>query len=62
MNPARDLGPRLVSALAGWGSAALSTGWWVYSTGPIVGGILGGAAYNGLMKAKKKKAAVTEVY
>jgi len=45
MNPARDLGPRLVTAMAGWRGASLSPGWWIYSAGPIVGGILGGAFY-----------------
>jgi len=42
LNPARDLGPRLVAWMAGWGSAAFpdSSGgfFWVYILGPIVGG------------------------
>lgn len=46
MNPARDLGPRLVTCAAGWGKAALSQGWWAYTVGPIAGGVLGGAAYS----------------
>lgn len=46
MNPARDLGPRLVSAVVGLRGAALSPGWWVYTAGPICGGILGGALYH----------------
>jgi len=45
MNPARDLGPRLVTAAAGWGPAARSPGWWIYTAGPILGGVLGGAFY-----------------
>jgi len=44
MNPARDLGPRLVTVLAGWGPAALNS-WWIYSLGPIAGAVLGGAFY-----------------
>ena len=52
MNPARDLGPRLVTALTGWGAAALSSGWWVYTLGPVVGACAGGAAYTALSKAQ----------
>ena len=48
-NPARDLGPRLFSALAGWGSVPFNAngqGWWtVYIVAPIIGGQLGGAIY-----------------
>merc|ERR1712107_846050 len=44
MNPARDLGPRLVSFAAGWGSVAWSH-WWIYTLGPVVGAVLGGAFY-----------------
>ena len=44
MNPARDLGPRLVTLCTGWGGAAL-TSWWVYTLGPIAGAVLGGKAY-----------------
>lgn len=49
LNPARDLGPRLFSALAGWRSLpfrANGFGWLtVYIIAPIVGGLLGGAIY-----------------
>lgn len=55
MNPARDLGPRLVTAATGWGAAAWHPAWWVYSVGPVAGAILGGAAYNTLMTPDKKK-------
>ena len=48
MNPARDLGPRLVTLLTGWGAAALHPGWWVYTLGPLVGGPLGALAYQQL--------------
>ena len=44
MNPARDLGPRLVTLLTGWGGAALTAGW-VYTLGPCVGACLGAYAY-----------------
>eukprot|EP00658_Telonema_sp_P-2_P061955 TRINITY_DN5060_c0_g1_i6.p1 TRINITY_DN5060_c0_g1~~TRINITY_DN5060_c0_g1_i6.p1 ORF type:complete len:118 (-),score=11.01 TRINITY_DN5060_c0_g1_i6:365-718(-) len=44
LNPARDLGPRLVTALTGWKGAALRSAW-VYTAGPTVGAVLGGAAY-----------------
>jgi glycerol uptake facilitator protein len=44
MNPARDLGPRLVTALAGWGGAA-ATSAWIYTLGPVAGAIIGGKFY-----------------
>ena len=48
-NPARDLGPRLFSSLAGWNSVpftANGAGWFtVYIVAPILGGLLGGGAY-----------------
>jgi glycerol uptake facilitator protein len=49
-NPARDLGPRLFSSLAGWGwvpFTANGTGWLtVYIVAPILGGLLGGGVYH----------------
>jgi len=48
-NPARDLGPRLFSSLAGWGSLPFTvngSGWFlVYIVAPILGGLFGGAIY-----------------
>lgn len=48
-NPARDLGPRLFSALVGWRAVPFTAngfGWvTVYVIAPIVGGLLGGAIY-----------------
>ena len=45
-NPARDLGPRVFSALAGWGGVPFrvnGAGWWaVYIVAPVLGGLLGG--------------------
>ncbi len=46
MNPARDLGPRIVAACAGWGAVAIPgtrNGFWVYVLGPVIGALLGGA-------------------
>ena len=48
-NPARDLGPRVFSSLAGWGTIPFQVnglGWLtVYIIGPLLGGWLGGAVY-----------------
>ena len=48
-NPARDLAPRLFSALAGWGAVPFATnghGWLtVYVVAPVVGAIAGGGVY-----------------
>lgn len=49
LNPARDLGPRLFSSLAGWGSVPFTAngiGWLtVYVLAPIGGALAGGAIY-----------------
>jgi glycerol uptake facilitator protein len=48
-NPARDLAPRLWSALAGWGSVPFATNGWgwltVYVLAPVVGGQAGAVLY-----------------
>ena len=52
INPARDLGPRLFTFVAGWGSEVFRAGnhwWWVPIVGPLVGGVLGGAIYDRLI-------------
>ena len=52
-NPARDFGPRLVSFFAGWGEMAIpgpSGGFWAYIAGPLVGGPLGAAVYEFLLR------------
>ena len=49
-NPARDLGPRLFSSIAGWNAipfTANGSGWFtVYILAPIIGGLLGGWIYH----------------
>jgi MIP family channel proteins len=49
INPARDLGPRFFTAVAGWGSEVFRAGnnwWWVPIAGPLIGGVLGGFTYD----------------
>jgi glycerol uptake facilitator protein len=48
INPARDFGPRLFAFFAGWGESALPSPdhyWWVPIVGPLIGGVVGGGAY-----------------
>lgn len=52
INPARDFGPRLFAYVMGWGTQALPAPgdyWWVPVAGPLMGGILGGAAHRYLV-------------
>ena len=52
INPARDLGPRLFTALAGWGGEVFRAGngwWWVPLVAPCLGALLGGFAYDQLI-------------
>jgi len=52
INPARDFGPRLFCFLTGWGPSALPSPqsyWWIPIVGPLIGGALGGAAYQFLI-------------
>lgn len=49
INPARDLGPRLFTALAGWGPEvfrAANGWWWVPVVAPPIGAVIGGWAYD----------------
>jgi glycerol uptake facilitator protein len=49
INPARDFGPRLFTALVGFKNNGLTTGapvWWVPIVGPILGGLIGAAVYD----------------
>ena len=58
-NPARDLGPRVFSAMAGWGGLPFrvnGAGWWaVYIVAPVIGGLLGGGIYTGCFKGAYRK-------
>ncbi len=52
INPARDFGPRLFTAVAGWGRDVFTAGngwWWVPIVGPLAGGVLGGWIYDALV-------------
>jgi MIP family channel proteins len=49
INPARDFGPRLFTAVAGWGGQVFRAAhgwWWVPIVGPLVGGVVGGWVYD----------------
>jgi MIP family channel proteins len=49
INPARDFGPRVFTALFGWGGEVFRAGngwWWVPIVGPLAGGVLGGFVYD----------------
>lgn len=48
INPARDLGPRIAITFLGWNGVTFSGPgaiWWVWTVGPIIGAIAGGAAW-----------------
>jgi MIP family channel proteins len=52
INPARDFGPRLFTAVAGWGMAVFTAAgnwWWVPVVAPCIGGIVGAVAYDVLV-------------
>ena len=49
INPARDLGPRLFTLVAGWGSQVFTANnyyFWVPIVGPLIGGPLGALVYD----------------
>ena len=52
INPARDLGPRLFTLVAGWGGQVFRAGnngvpwFWVPLIGPLIGGVLGARVYD----------------
>ena len=49
INPARDFGPRLFTAVAGFQNNGLTSGppvFWVPIVGPLIGGVIGGLVYD----------------
>ena len=49
INPARDFGPRLFTAVAGFKNNGLTDGprvWWVPVVAPLLGGLVGAAVYD----------------
>jgi glycerol uptake facilitator len=53
INPARDFGPRVFAAIAGWGKVALpgdygnvNTYFWIPIIGPFLGGLIGAIVYD----------------
>jgi glycerol uptake facilitator protein len=53
LNPARDLGPRIFCYFTGWGPSAFPSPqnfWWVPIAGPLLGAVVGGAAYQYLVR------------
>jgi MIP family channel proteins len=60
INPARDFGPRLFTALGGWGGEVFNAGngwWWVPIVGPLLGGVLGGFVYDACIGRRHPHAA-----
>ena len=52
INPARDLGPRIFTALAGWGGGVFTANnnwFWVPIVGPLIGGVIGVNIYDALI-------------
>jgi MIP family channel proteins len=59
INPARDLGPRLFTAIGGWGSEVFRAGnhwWWVPVIAPLIGGVVGGLVYDVLITRLRRPA------
>ncbi len=59
INPARDLGPRLFTASAGWGSQVFTFPdniWWLVPVvGPCIGGVLGVICYDSFIRRRHPK-------
>jgi len=55
INPARDLGPRLWTVVAGFKNNGMTDGsnaYWVPIVGPLVGGLIGGGIYDFLIRKR----------
>jgi glycerol uptake facilitator protein len=53
INPARDIGPRLFTVLAGFRNNGLTDGsfvWWIPIAGPLLGGVLGAGIYDATVR------------
>ena len=60
INPARDLGPRLFTAAAGFRNNGITDGprvWWVPVLAPLIGGLLGAGLYDLAIRRFLRKAA-----
>lgn len=58
INPARDFGPRLFTAIAGWGFDVFRANnfyFWVPIVGPLIGGPLGATVYDALIGGRFPK-------
>jgi len=55
INPARDLGPRLWTVVAGFKNNGMTDGsnaYWVPIVGPLIGGLIGGGIYDFLIRKR----------
>jgi MIP family channel proteins len=58
INPARDFGPRLFTAVAGWGGGVFTAGggwWWVPVIAPCIGAIIGVVVYDLLITSGRRE-------
>lgn len=66
MNPARDFGPKLFMSFAGWGEVAFGNGYFLVPLiAPLIGAVIGGAAYDFLVRRNlpplEKKEAIDDL-
>ncbi|XP_036423053.1 aquaporin-10b isoform X1 [Colossoma macropomum] len=64
INPARDLGPRIFSCIAGWGGEVFRAGdgwWWVPLVATCVGGLVGSLIYELLIGVHHPEPDITKV-